>query len=131
MKFKLLFGLMFVMGAFSLQAQYVGPTQAIQILDDAVANFENGTYDVKDLYTGNTSQADQANGPISGNYNFDATALNQIFPGIMMLTAKEIEAANDTAQGILNAEAKLDTAGDSNREAAVDAVFTYIRSLVD
>lgn len=135
MKIKFLFGLMFVLSTFVLQAQYVGSVQAIQILETEATALENGTSTIKDLVsspsiTGTSNTLNVLS--ISSTNDVSVTSLSEsIFPAIMFRTAKEIQMTGNTATGVQNAENFFaSTTSESNRKDIIDATFVYIKDLI-
>ncbi len=132
MKIKFLFALMFVFAAFAVQAQsFVTPDQAVSTLQATATSFENGTANISNLpsVSNNTVAGTSAN--LGGMSVQDVTTF--VYPQLMYLTSKEIEAANNTLLGIQAAESFMASQGASAtpaREQLVEDAFLYIRDLL-
>ena len=135
MKIKFLFGLIFVLSAFVMQAQYVGPNQAMLILNSEATALENGTTDIKAFSsTANVATTGSTLTGLSNNSTGDISITQisgSIYPAIMFQTAKEIEMAGNTVTGVQNAEALFTgmTTEDS-RMKVIEAAFAYIKDLI-
>jgi len=135
MKIKFLFGLVFVLSAFVMQAQYVGPSQATQILESQATALANGTLNIKDLAgTTNVATTGSTLTGLSNSQPGDipvAHTLENVFPPIMHRTAKEIEKAGNTALGVQIAETFFrDMDPNDSNTKVFDSAFAYIKDLI-
>ena len=125
MKIKLLFGLMLMLGAFTMNAQnFIPAADAVTYLNDTADGLNDGSIDLKDLMS---DASNGAQGELTGTGSvFGPAVYGDLFPGIMQLTAKEIMMADDTQVGIETAQAKFTELDDDNRINSVNSVFEYI-----
>lgn len=135
MKIKFLMGFVFMLSAFAMQAQYVGSTEAIDLLNEEATALKNGTTDVKDLTSDLNMITDNATiTGLSSNSSNDislAKLSNYIYPSVMFETAKQIQLTGDTATGIQNAESLLlGMTSDANRVGVIQSAFVYINDLL-
>jgi len=128
MKIKFLFGLVFVLAAFTVSAQtYVSPADAIQILESDAAALQAGTANVNTL--GGVNNATVSGTGYSGTSS--QTLSEVIYPQMMIKTAKEIQAAGNTLQGITNAKGFFDgTTTNPEGIQIIADVFDYITDLL-
>ena len=91
MKIKFLFGLMFVLSAFAINAQtYVSAADAFQILTTQATALENGTANINNLTSVNNATVTGTNANIGSMSVQDVTQF--VYPQIMEKAAKEIQA---------------------------------------
>jgi len=125
---------MFVLSSFVLQAQYVGPSQAILILTNEATSIEDGSTDIKELISNAnvaTSGSTITALPSGSTSDISLANLTDLYPAIMNQTVKEIELAGNTQIGVQNAEATFASmTSESSREDLIDEAFIYIKSLI-
>lgn len=132
MKIKFLFGLVFVLAAFAVQAQtFVGPDQAVTILQTTATSLENGTTNIDNLPSVDNSTVSGTNSNLGGMSASDVST--RIYPQLMYFTSKQIEGANSTDLGIQAARDLVDaqmTSEPTERQQVVNDALDYIIDLL-
>jgi D-alanyl-D-alanine dipeptidase len=132
MKIKFLFGLMFVLAAFTVQAQsFVGAEEAITILQSTATSLENGTANIDNLPSADDNTVTGTDANLGGMSIEDVST--RIYPQLMYLTSKNIDEANNTQLGIQETRdlvtAQMSTAV-ASRQQVVDDALDYIVDLL-
>lgn len=128
--------LLFFLAFFTctLSGQYLNYDNAYQVLLDEVQEIQDGDKSMKDIIGGTNLNESQLINP-STNHPlsvYPAENVSIVMVRILSETATLIYRAEDTADGIEEAEAKLmaQTMGDEKRIASSEWIIDYIKDLV-
>ena len=133
---KLFFALMLLCSMHVVQAQYLSPGDASVTLISQAQALESGAVDLKNDVTLNTLASDPttitAPSGVSGEIPSVENLQTYVYPQVLYKLASEITAANNTQQGITNAQTFFD--GQTNTQdtkSVIAAAMTYGIELIN
>ena len=133
---KLFFALVFLCSMQVVQAQYLGPGDASVTLISQAQALESGVIDLKNDPTFSPLASDPTTITATSGTSGEIPSLDNltmyVYPKVLRKLASEITAANDTEQGITNAQTFFDGQTNSqDTKAVIAAAMSYGIELIN